>query len=270
MSRDMPRVASGLAIEAAWAAAHMVMYPLEFLSTTTRGLERRWRHNQSGLTPEQRGLFHHRVEAAVTPIVLVHGIIDNHAIFTVMEHALRRRGFQTLSTYDYGFLTHSIPRAAARLGEAIKELSAATGDERVHVIGHSLGGLIARYYAQRLGGDRHVHTLVTLGTPHHGTQLAWAGSLLPLVRQLTPNSSVITELAEPAVQCRTRFIAFYSDIDHLIVPSRNARLYHPDLNVHNIAVRGIGHLSMPNNGRIAFLIAQALRDLDPDGTPSPS
>jgi alpha-beta hydrolase superfamily lysophospholipase len=262
----MPRMASGLAVEAAWATAHMMLYTLGFLSTPTRAVARRRQHDLSGLSPEQRGLFHHRLDAAETPIVLVHGIIDNHAAFTVMEYALRRRGFQTLSAYDYGLLTHNIAQAAVHLGEAIEELAASTGYERVHVIGHSLGGLIARYYVQRLGGDRHVHTLVTLGTPHQGTQLAWAAPLLPLVRQLTPNSSLIQELAEPASECRTRFIAFYSDIDHLIVPSHNARLDHPDLNVQNIAVNGIGHLSMPNNGRIAFVIAQALRDLDPDGT----
>jgi triacylglycerol lipase len=187
----------------------------------------------------------------------------------VMERALRRRGFQTLSAYDYGLLTHNIPRAAVRLAKAIEKLSAATGHQRIHVIGHSLGGLIARYYVQRLGGDRHVHTLVTLGTPHQGTQLAWVAPLLPLVRLLTPNSPVIQELAEPALGCRTRFIAFYSDIDHLIVPSRNARLDHPDLNVENVAVRGVGHLSMPNNGRIAFTIAEALRELDHDGAAAP-
>jgi triacylglycerol lipase len=77
---------------------------------------------------------------------------------------------------------------------------------------------------------------------------------------------LIQELAEPAADCRTRFLAFYSDIDHLIVPSRNARLDHPDLHARNISVRGVGHLSMPNNGRIAFTIAQALRELDPDGS----
>ena len=267
---DMPRIASGLAFEAAWATAHMLVYPLGFMSKPTRAVAGRSRHDLSGLSPEQRSLSHHRIDAAETPIVLVHGIIDNHATFTWMEYALRRRGFQTLSAYDYGLLTHNIPHAAVHLGEAIEELAASTGYERVHVIGHSLGGLIARYYVQRLGGDRHVHTLITLGTPHQGTQLAWAVPLLPLVRQLAPSSSLIQELAEPAAECRTRFLAFYSDIDHLIVPSRNARLDHPDLNVRNIPVRGVGHLSMPNNGRIAFTITQALRELDPDGTPSTS
>jgi pimeloyl-ACP methyl ester carboxylesterase len=263
---DLLRAASGLAIEAGWATAHLMMYPLGLFSAPSP-LDS-GHHDLRGLSPEQRGLLHHGGEAAATPILLVHGIIDNHAIFTVMERALRRRGFQTLATYDYGLFTQNIPRAAQRLGEAIEQLSAATGYERIHVIGHSLGGLIARYFVQRLGGDSRVHTLVTLGTPHQGTQLAWAASLLPLVRQLTPGSPVIRELAEPALGCRTRFIAFFSDIDHLVVPGRNARIDHPDLNVQNIAAPGVGHFSMPNNRRIAFTIAQALCELDPARAPS--
>jgi triacylglycerol lipase len=52
-------------------------------------------------------------------------------------------------------------------------------------------------------------------------------------------------------------------LGHVVVPSRNAWIDHPDLKARNIAVRGIGHLSMPNNGEIAFGIASALRELDP-------
>ena len=100
----------------------------------------------------------------------MHGIVDNHSIFTLLQRALRRRGFATVSSYDYGLLTRDIPGAARQLGEAIEKLAANSGYERIHVIGHSLGGLIARYYVQRLGGDARVHTLVTLGTPHSGTE----------------------------------------------------------------------------------------------------
>jgi triacylglycerol lipase len=268
-TRELPHVVSGLAVEAVWATTHMVMYSLGLLSAPTHANSGHSRHNLQGLTPEQRGLIHYDVDAAATPILLVHGFIENHAIFTVMERALRRRGFQMLTAYDYGLLTHSIPRAAIKLGKTIERLVAQSGYERIHVIGHSLGGLITRYYVQRLGGDSCVHTLVTLGTPHHGTHLARAAPLLPLARQLTPSSPIIQELAEPAPGCRTRFIAFHSDIDPVIVPSGNARLEHPDLNVQNISVRGIGHLSLPRNGRIAFTIAEALRQLDHDGAGSP-
>ena len=62
-----------------------------------------------------------------------------------------------------------------------------------------------------------------------------------------PGSPVIRELAEPAPGCRTRFIAFFSDIDHLVVPGRNARIDHPDLQCAEHRRAGVGHLSMPNN-----------------------
>jgi triacylglycerol lipase len=267
-TRELPHVVSGLAVEAVWATTQMARYPLGLLSAPPHDTSGHRRHNLQGLSPEQRGLVHYDVDAAATPILLVHGFIENHAIFNVMERALRRRGFQMLTAYDYGLLTHSIPRAAIRLGETIEKLATLSGYERIHVIGHSLGGLITRYYVQRLGGDSCIHTLVTLGTPHKGTHLARIAPLLPLVRQLTPSSPIIRELAEPAQGCRTRFIAFHSDIDPVIVPSGNARLEHPDLNVQNISVRGVGHLSLPRNGRIAFTIAEALRQLAHDGAPS--
>ena len=266
LTREIPRVAAGVLVEAGWAAAHLVTYPMGAVLPAPRISVRR--HDLEGLSPEQRSLIHHDVDAAETPILLVHGIVDNHSIFTLLERALRRRGFLTVSAYDYGLLTRDIPSAAELLGEAVEKLAANAGYERIHVIGHSLGGLMARYYVQRLGGDAKVHTLVTLGTPHHGTQLARVMRLLPLVGQLTPQSPVIRELAEPAPDCRTRFLAFHSDIDHVIWPTRNARIDHPDLQVTNIEVRGVGHLSMPNNSRIAFTIAQSLRELNPFKTPS--
>jgi hypothetical protein len=76
----------------------------------------------------------------------------------------------------------------------------------------------------------------------------------------------LTELAEPAPDCSTRFLAFYSDLDHLIFPHSNARIEHPNLQARNVAIHGVGHMSMPNNGGIAFHIAAALRELDPDGS----
>ena len=122
----------------------------------------------------QRGLVISDVEAAGTPILLVHGMVDNRSIFTVLRLGLRRRGFGRVTTMNYSPLTSDIRVAAAQLAEEVEALVAETGYERIHVIGHSMGGLIARYYVTRLGGDERVHTLVTLGTPHHGTYIAYA------------------------------------------------------------------------------------------------
>jgi triacylglycerol lipase len=260
LTRDVPRLASGVAREAGWVTAHLMTYPFGLLNEPATKPERR--HTLGGLTPHQRSLVHYAVDAAATPILLVHGIVDNHTIFSPLERALRRRGFTDLSSFDYGLLTSDVRVTATDLAVAIEKLVAESGYEKVHVIGHSLGGLITRYYVQRMGGHERVHTVVTLGTPHQGTALARAGSVLPLIRQLRPDSDLIAELNEPAPDCDTRFIAFHSDLDQLIVPCRNARIEHPDLRVHNVAVRGIGHMSLTNDGGIAFQIAAALAELD--------
>lgn len=262
LTRDVPRVASGVAREAGWVTAHLVMYPLGLIAAPVARSRRR--HDLAGLSPQQRGLVHYAVDAAATPILFVHGIIDNHSIFALLERALRRRGFSDLSWFDYGLLTSDVRRAAENFAVAVERLAGESGYERIHVVGHSLGGLIARYYVQRMGGHERVRTLITLGTPHAGTELARAASVLPLVRQLRPDSRLIRDLSEPAPGCTTRFLAFYSDLDQLVVPSRNGRIEHPDLNARNVAIRGVGHMSLPNHSGIAFAIATALSDLDPD------
>ncbi|HEU5483558.1 MAG TPA: alpha/beta fold hydrolase [Microlunatus sp.] len=249
-----------MAREAGWVTAHLMTYPLGLIGASSARHERR--HDLVGLTPHQRSLVHFAVDAAATPILLVHGIVDNHTIFSPLERALRRRGFTDLSSFDYGLLTSDVRSTAQDLAVAVEKLVEESGADRVHVIGHSLGGLISRYYVQRMGGHERVHTVVTLGTPHQGTVLARAGSVLPLIRQLRPDSDLIAELNQPAPDCDTRFIAFHSDLDQLIVPGRNARIVHPDLRVRNVAVRGIGHMSLTNNSGIAFQIAAALAHLD--------
>ncbi len=256
-----PKAMQGAAVELGWTTAHLAMYPFAYLRD---GAHRAERLNLEGLAPAQRGLLVNNPAAASTPILLIHGIVDNHMIFALLRRHLLRRGFGSVHAFNYSPLTLDVRRTAVRLGKSIEDLCEETGFERIHVVGHSLGGLIARYYAQRLGGDARIHTLVTLGTPHQGTQ---AARLLPwpLVKQLRPGSDLMTELDEPADGCRTRFLVFYSDVDALIVPQRRARLNHPDLSARNVRVRGVGHLSLPIDGDVVHQISTALAHLDEHG-----
>jgi len=254
----------GAGLELAWSAAHLALYPLGV--TEERGVSARQVNSLQGLPPLQRGLLFGSVEAAGTPILLVHGLVDNRSIFTLLRRGLHRRGFGRVATHNYSVFSHDIPTAARQLGERIEELCSDSGYDRVHVVGHSLGGVIARYYVQRLGGDERVHTLATLGSPHAGTHAAW---LLPrrIVRQLRPGSDVMRELAEPARGCRTRFLAFYSDIDHLMLPTRVARVDHPDLRARNVLLHGVGHMSLPVDPRVVREIVNTFTQLDEDGVP---
>jgi pimeloyl-ACP methyl ester carboxylesterase len=241
---------------------HLGLYPLGLLGS--RASDRRQGYRLEHLPPTQRGLAIHDVEAAETPILLVHGMVDNRSIFTVLRRGLVRRGFGQIETMNYSILTGDIRAAAARLGAEVERIVEETGYERIHVIGHSMGGLIARYYVTRLGGDAHVHTLVTLGTPHAGSLWAY-GWNNGLTRQLRPGSALMEELAGPVTDCQTRFIVYWSDLDQVVVPQRNAALHHEDLNVHNIALHGVGHMSLPITATVVHGISTALAHLDSSG-----
>lgn len=253
----------GVAKEAAWLATHVAMYPFGLVEDQYRHAEQR--HTLEGLPPVQRGLIIGDVEAAGTPIILIHGVIDNRTVFAFLRRALNRRGFGRVITLNYSPLSDDIPRVARRLKSLVEKVHRETGYERVHVIGHSMGGLVARYYVQRLGGDKRVHTLVTLGTPHAGTVPA---RFFPhsVSQQMRPGSDIVRELEEPAAGCRTRMVAIWSDLDQVIIPKRNARIVHPDLNARNVFVRGIGHMSFPVDGRVIHEICTTLSQLDTDGS----
>jgi triacylglycerol lipase len=263
-----PNGLRGVAVEVGWVAAHAALYPLGLVADKAgAGLD--GRRGLAGLSPVQRSLVVSDVEAAQTPILLVHGMVDNRSIFTVLRRALRRRGFHRVLAINYSPLTSDVRVAAHNLAERVETVCEENGFERIHLIGHSMGGLVARYYVQRLGGDQRVHTLVTLGTPHQGTASAY---LIPhrLGRQLRPDSDLVTELAESAPDCRTRFLAVWSDLDQLIVPKRAARVDHPDLDARNILVRGVGHMSLPIHRRTVQEISTALAGRDTRYTRSSS
>ncbi|WP_097870749.1 lipase family alpha/beta hydrolase [Streptomyces sp. rh34] len=266
-----PRISSALlgatALELAVLAGHLVAYP--FGLTPERHLPPRptprppTRPADTGADDPDEGeaAIHPTTAlpaAAAPPVVLLHGFIDNRSVFVVLRRALTRHGHRHLESLNYSPLTRDIRTAAELLGRHVEEICARTGHSRVDVVGHSLGGLIARYYVQRLGGDRRVRTLVTLGTPHGGTAVAPGAGVHPIVRQMRGGSSVIEELRTPAPGCRTRFVSFWSELDQVMVPVETACVDHPDLDAVNVRVTGIGHLALPVHPKVAAAIREAL------------
>ncbi|EGX56615.1 lipase [Streptomyces zinciresistens K42] len=253
--RLLPRRLAGLsaallkatALEIAILAGHLLLYP-------------------SGITQERRTTPSlppaddtARLPAQPRPpVVLLHGFIDNRSVFVLLRRSLARHGRQQVESLNYSPLTCDIRTAAELLGRHIEAICERTGSSRVDIVGHSLGGLIARYYVQCLGGDLRVRTLVTLGTPHTGTRVAPLADAHPIVRQMRPDSPVLRELARPAPGCRTRFVSFWSDLDPLMDPLETARIDHPDLSARNVLVTGIGHLALPVHPAVATGIREAL------------
>lgn len=230
-------LARATALDLAVLAGHLVFYP-------------------TGVLPEREQPRH--TGAARPPVLLLHGFVDNRSTFAVLRHSLHQHGWTQVQALNYSPLIGDIRTAAELLGRHVEEVCRASGRRRVDVVGHSLGGLIARYYVQCLGGDARIRTLVTLGTPHAGTRAVPALAPHPIIRQMRPGSDVLRELAAPASGCRTRCVAFWSDLDPLMIPVESAQLVHPDVRAENVRVSGVGHLSLPVHGTVVAAVRRVL------------
>ncbi|MBI2704965.1 MAG: alpha/beta fold hydrolase [Actinobacteria bacterium] len=197
-----------------------------------------------------------------TPVLLVHGYGANKSNWLFIRRYLNHAGFGRVHALNYNPLTADIPELAERCATRADELRDHFGAEQVHIIGHSLGGIIARYAVQVLG-LRGVGVCITVASPHAGVRLARYGSpiarLSPLASgmQLRPDSAVMSLLHSSARELPTRFVAYYSNLD-LIVPARNAMIAEPELDATNILVKDHGHLSIMLSRRLAESVVDQL------------
>jgi pimeloyl-ACP methyl ester carboxylesterase len=208
-----------------------------------------------GTTPESRseGLPTplSALEAGATPVLLVHGYGHNRSGWTFLARHLRRVGFEHVYSLNYNPVTRDLPGLAWELARRVEATREVTGARRVHLVGHSLGGILIRYYVQLLGGEASVDTAVTLASPHEGTLAAGFGRS-PVLRQLRPGSWVIQALQETARPSPVQWTAYYSNLDALVQPAGSAMLRHPALDATNVLVKDHGHLSIllaPGLGR---------------------
>lgn len=192
------------------------------------------------------------------PVVMVHGYFHNRSGFYFMGRALRRRGFRWVDALNYNPIGTSIPALASKLAGHVEDVLATTGAPRVHLIGHSLGGLVARWYTQEGAGSELVDHCVTIGTPHRGTYAAFAG-VGQSARDMRPGSPVLRRLEGGLRDCTVKLVNLYSDVDALIVPSSSAVLPWK-ANIHNHLIHEFGHTSMLVSAELIAVVTEHLAE----------
>ena len=130
---------------------------------------------------------------AVPRVVLVHGIMENGNTFKPLKKRLEKRGFDVYVPK----LLHSDGRGGIDLlAEHLKQdIDTRFGpDAPLSIVSFSMGGLVSRYYLQKLGGATRCRNFITISSPHHGTKAAWAYPSRGAI-QMRPGSPFLTELA---------------------------------------------------------------------------
>lgn len=244
----------GIGREVALTALHLAAYPL--------GVAAAELSQEPGPLPKHarpHPALETDPEHADIPVLLVHGWVHNRSAFLGMTRALRRAGFHHVHGLNYNPMREGIPEIAKMLAVEVDRVLAVTGAPRCMVVGHSMGGIVARYYVQALGGHRSVDTVITLGSPHRGTYTAQLG-LGPAARQLQPRTQLMRTLEETARPSGVRWISYYADLDLMVMPAVNGKLVHPALKAANIRTHDTGHLSLLLSGEVLRSVVDHLAD----------
>ncbi len=169
------------------------------------------------------------------PILLVHGYACSRGMWWWLRRRLEAAGY-VVATVSLTPPYTSIAKLVPQLARRVDEVCAATGAEKLILVAHSMGGLVCRSYLARFGGDR-VERLLTLATPHAGTELARIG-IGQNAREMEPGSVWLRDLdAEPSP---VPIVALCNRHDNFVMPDRNQSLP----GAEEVTVDGTGHLAL--------------------------
>ncbi|MCA9837306.1 MAG: alpha/beta fold hydrolase [Trueperaceae bacterium] len=155
-------------------------------------------------------------------VVLVHGIFDNSRVFQHLSQQFNNAGF---TPYAPDLLPSDGEKGLDELAQQLRDyIEHTVREKQFHLLGFSMGGIICRYYMQKLGGTKRVKRLITVSSPHKGSFWAYfrfnRGG-----RQLRPNSAFIKDLNKDDRWMQNhQFVSLYTPFDLMIVPASSSVL----------------------------------------------
>ena len=234
------------------------------------------------------------VSVTPRPVVMVHGFNSSAKAWTAYlgsQGFLAELGLQgfavgdgqvpgvlnTGSATDPADRTYSIAENAAILGEYIDRVQEATHAEKVDLLVHSMGGMISRYYLDRVMTEEDVAQLIILGTPMAGSACsvlpASLGLLLPASLEIQPSymvnvfnqqivrrkgvpfhalagTKLLEEVASPCTPVPSDVVVTVDSVKAIPMPVEEIPLLHTELNTSREVFDGFvtRHLKMPPGG----------------------
>ena len=189
----------------------------------------------------------------MNPVILLHGLGDRPRLFRHLVARLESGGREAHALELVPNNGHArLEDLAAQVADAIGQRFAP--ERKLDLVGFSMGGIVARYYIQRLGGLERVERLITIGSPHQGT---WSAHFLPRdgARQMRPGSRFLRDLNRDADQLtRLKVASIWTPYDFMIVPGGSARL--AGSSTYRVPV--FAHAFMLRDARVLALVHKLL------------
>ena len=175
------------------------------------------------LSPSVGVAAHDRNRSHRNPILLVHGLMDTSYKMRKIATHLRGLGWQVV---DIDLTPNNGAARLEILAGQVADLIDRTFDphEPIDLLGFSMGGLVTRYYLQRLGGIDRVQRFITISTPHNGT-IAAHFSMRPGCIQMRPDHEFIQDLNSDVDRLNClNFTSLWTPFDLIILPPSSSQL----------------------------------------------
>jgi pimeloyl-ACP methyl ester carboxylesterase len=203
-----------------------------------------------------------------TAIYFIHGTADHSSAFERVAERLLQVGLPeeisslNLIAFDQRYHGRSIECFAEQLKDKIKT----NQHQRVILMAHSRGGLVASYFAEFLAGDAGVEVpwVITVGTPFNGSYLA----MKPLswfsdsVREMEINSEFLVQLKEQIIKNSSSHYHFFIATEDAIVPGTSGYIEEYVVNYPDSlsVLDRHGHLSVMSSHRLVSQTADLLHN----------
>jgi triacylglycerol lipase len=190
------------------------------------------------------------------PVILIHGLQHNVSAWFLYRWQLKRKGFHNTYAFGYSWINTGVGELLVKLDGLVTEILGQLPAQRVILIGHSLGGVLARAYVENPSNADKIAAVVTLGSPHQGTKMA-VFALGKLARSLTYHGPLIHELEQNAVPADIPCLAIYSPIDSMVLPNEALTVGHPGWS--HLEYRPMSHVTMLYHPTLVRLVIAYLQ-----------
>ena len=195
-------------------------------------------------------------------VLLIPGYGGSLSSLRPLASELEGAGYKVIYP-DLGEMRGDLKKYSENVGELIKD-SGEKG-ERISIVAYSTGGLVARGAMGDSEVAQYIGRVVTIGSPHNGTEVARLGSLIggdicPLsCQQMNPDSEYIRELIKPSD--KKRWLSIRSSVDEVVTPSESSILN----GISNLEINskcgelGLTHSKLVNSETTASIIINFLK-----------
>ena len=189
-------------------------------------------------------------------VILVHGLFHNPSAWLFFRPQLHRNGFAT-ACFGYSSWGPDFETTVAELRAYVLELIAENPEREIHLVGHSMGGLLLRAAVAYLEPGHPIRSLTTLGTPFRGSKLA-PFALHSIGRFLCYECPTVRQVAALPFPAAIQGLCLFSPADDMVLPHVALRCTLPGWIEEETAA--ISHVAMLMSRSVRERVTLALRE----------